>query len=138
MILVSSALLASSFFRVAGGILANAALSGANTVMFAAELSVSTRPAALTAVTRVDSAGLAEAAVATGAVAMPVKLPAPDLGTAAQPGPKSLAAVAGEEDTAVGEEAGEDEDELHAAAPRLRLTARPDRARRRYFMFVTP
>jgi hypothetical protein len=81
---------------------------------------------------------LAEAAVATGAVAMPVKLPAPDLGTAAQPGPKSLAAVAGEEDTAVGEEAGEDEDELHAAAPRLRLTARPDRARRRYFMFVTP
>jgi hypothetical protein len=69
---------------------------------------------------------------------MPVKLPAPDLGTAAQPGPKSLAAVAGEEDTAVGEEAGEDEDELHAPAPRLRLTARPDRARRRYFMFVTP
>jgi hypothetical protein len=90
---------------------------------------------------------LAEAAVATGAVAMPVKLPAPDLGTAAQPGPKSLAAVAGEEDIAVGEEtgedvapdaAGEDEDELHAAAPRLRLTARPDRARRRYFMCLTP
>jgi hypothetical protein len=79
---------------------------------------------------------------------MPVKLPAPDLGTAAQPGPKSLAAVEGEEDTAVGEEAagedvapeaaGEDEDELHAAAPRLRLTARPDRARRRYFMILTP
>jgi hypothetical protein len=74
---------------------------------------------------------------------MPVKLPAPDLGTAAQPGPKSLAAVAGEEDTAAGEDvapeaAGEDEDELHAAAPRLRLTARPDRARRRYFMILTP
>jgi len=58
-----------------------------------------------------------------------------------------LAAVAGEEDTAVGEEAGEDvapeaagedEDELHAAAPRLRLTGSPDRARRRYFMFMTP
>ena len=73
----------------------------------------------------------------------------PDLGTAAQPGPKSLAAVAGEEDVAVGEDvaagedvapeaAGDDEDELHAAAPRLRLTARPDRARRRYFMFMTP
>jgi hypothetical protein len=56
--------------------------------------------------------------------------------------------VRGEEDTAVGEEAagedvapeaaGEDEDELHAAAPRLRLTARPDRARRRYFMILTP
>src|SRR4029077_16185759 len=37
-ILVSSALLASSFFSVAGGILANAALSGANTVMFEAEV----------------------------------------------------------------------------------------------------
>jgi hypothetical protein len=58
-----------------------------------------------------------------------------------------LAAVAGEEDTAAGEDAGEDEapeatgedeDELHAAAPRLRLTARPDRARRRYFMVLAP
>jgi hypothetical protein len=59
-----------------------------------------------------------------------------------------LAAVAGEEDAAVGEEAGEDvapeaagedeDDELHAAAPRLRLTARPDRARRRYFMVLAP
>jgi hypothetical protein len=71
---------------------------------------------------------------------MPVKLPAPDLGTAAQPGPKSLAAVAGEEagEDVAPEAAGEDEDELHAAAPRLRLTARPDRARRRDFMFLTP
>jgi hypothetical protein len=80
-------------------------------------------------------------------VATPSPPPAPDLGTAAQPGPKSLAAVAGEDEIAVGEVAGEDvapeaagddEDELHAAAPRLRLTARPERARRRYFMFVTP
>jgi len=68
--------LASTWLRVAAGILANAALSGANTVMPDAELSVSTRPAFLTAVTRVDSIGLAEAAVATGAVDMPVKLPA--------------------------------------------------------------
>ena len=58
-----------------------------------AELSVSTRPAFLTAVTRVDSTGLADAAVATGAVDMPVKLPAPDLGTEAQPGPKSAVVV---------------------------------------------
>ena len=62
--------------------------------MLDAELSVSTRPAALTAATSVDSAGLAEAAVATGAADIPVKLPAPDFGTAAQPGPKSIAVVA--------------------------------------------
>src|ERR1700753_820786 len=58
--------------------------------MFLAEFRVSTRPAFWTAVTRVDSTGLAEAAVATGAVDMPVKLPAPDLGTDAQPEPKSM------------------------------------------------
>ena len=88
-ILVSSGLSASTDLRVEAGILANAELSGANTVMPAAEFSVSTSPACLTAVTRVDRTGLADAAVATGAVAMPVKLPAPDLGTEAQPGPKS-------------------------------------------------
>ena len=132
---MSSALLASSFFRVAGGILANAALSGANTVMFEAELSVSTRPAALTAVTRVDSAGLAEAAVATGAVAMPVKLPAPDFGTEEQAGPKSIAAAGADDAAFAGEDAAvDDEDEPHAAVARLRLTASPDRARRRYFI----
>ena len=79
---------------MAGGILANAALSGANTVMFDAELSVSTSPAFFTAVTSVDSTGLADAAVATGAVAMPLKLPAPDFGTDKQPEPKSMAAAA--------------------------------------------
>jgi hypothetical protein len=57
--------------------------------MLDAELSVSTRPAALTAATSVESTGLAEAAVATGAVDMPVKLPAPVLGTDEQAGPKS-------------------------------------------------
>src|SRR5215469_1783700 len=94
--------------------------------MAEAELSVSTRPAFLTAVTRVDSTGLAEAAVATGAVAMPVKLPAPVLGTAEQAGPKSMAADG---------EDGEDEDagELHAAAARARQAARTATARRRWF-----
>src|SRR4249919_1346843 len=53
-----------------------------------APFSVSTSPAALTAATRVDRAGLLEAAVAAGSWAMPEKLPLPSLGTAAQPGPK--------------------------------------------------
>jgi hypothetical protein len=97
-------------------------------------------------VTSVDSTGLAEAAVATGAVAMPVKLPAPVFGTEAQPGPKSLAAVAAEDD-AMGEEAeaiGEDDDEAgaaavedadepHAAVARPRPATRPVAAIRRYF-----
>lgn len=48
--MVSSALLASRLLRVAGGTLANAALSRANTVMRCAELSVSTRPALVTGV----------------------------------------------------------------------------------------
>jgi hypothetical protein len=43
-------------------------------------------------VTSVDSIGLA-AAVAAGAVAVPVKLPAPDFGTEEQAGPKSIAAA---------------------------------------------
>src|SRR5580693_365282 len=126
--------------------------------MPAAEFSVSTSPACLTAVTRVDSSGLADAAVATGAVAIPVKLPAPDMGTEAQPGPKSdvvdaAAPVAGED--AIGElEAGigvlaADDDGaeaagvlelgelLHAAAPTARPAAATDAARMRYCM-VTP
>ena len=70
-ILVSSALFASTLVSVADGIAANALFSGANTVMPFAELSVSTRFAFLTAVTRVDSTGLFDAAVATGAVTCP-------------------------------------------------------------------
>src|ERR1700761_6329796 len=99
-----------------------------------AEFSVSTRPAFLTAVTSVDSTGLADAAVATGAVDMPVKLPAPAAGTEAQPGPKSVVVapelLAGAED--MGAEAEEDAApaaleleeplELHAAAPRAQVT----------------
>jgi hypothetical protein len=136
--------------------LANAALSGANTVMFDAELSVSTRPAFFTAVTSVDSAGLAEAAVATGAVDMPLKLPAPDFGTDEQAGPKSMTAAAAPDPAAAGaaadpdpvtaDDAGPDEPEagdeepleLQAAVPRARLTARPDTARRRCFISFTP
>ncbi|GAA4228242.1 hypothetical protein GCM10022254_17890 [Actinomadura meridiana] len=57
-----------------------------------AELRVSTRPAFFTAVTRVDSTGLLDAAVATGSVDMPLKLPLPDAGTAEQPGPNGWSA----------------------------------------------
>jgi hypothetical protein len=81
--------------------------------------------------------------VATGAVAIPVKLPAPDFGTDAQPGPKSFAAVAAEAD-AIGEEAeavGEDgaaavdeADEPHAAVARPSPATRPLAAIRRAFM----
>src|SRR5882757_9825727 len=88
-------LFASTLCSVAGGILANAALSGANTVMPLALFSVSTRPAALTAATKVDSTGLADAAVATGTSAMPVKLPAPVLGTAEHAEPNGAALVVG-------------------------------------------
>ncbi|HEX5303722.1 MAG TPA: hypothetical protein VFW50_42685 [Streptosporangiaceae bacterium] len=86
--------------------------------------------------------------MATGAVAMPVKLPAPVFGTEAQPGPKSLAAVAadddaiGEEADAIGDEAFdeageaavEDAEEPHAAVARPRPATRVLAAMRRYFM----
>src|SRR5687767_9309965 len=49
--------------------------------------SVSPRLAAVTAATRVDSAGLLLAAVATGSSVIPVKLPSPSAGTAEQPAP---------------------------------------------------
>jgi hypothetical protein len=80
---------------------------------------------------------------------MPVKLPAPDGGTDAQPGPKSFAAVAAPEDDAddaIGAEAFEDagaaaleeEDEPHAAVARPRPATSVVAAMRRYFMVLSP
>ncbi len=72
-----------SFF----GIASKAGSAGAKTVSSGAELSGSTRSAAVTAATRVLSSGLALAAEATGAVAMPSNEPSPSVGTSAQPAP---------------------------------------------------
>jgi hypothetical protein len=81
-------------------------------------------------------------------VAMPVKLPAPDLGTEEQPGPKSAVVDAGADaaaeeagiEDAGAEEAGaaadEDPLELHAVAVRA-TAATPQAASTRYFM-VSP
>src|SRR6478609_4687045 len=87
-------------------ILANASLVGAKTVMAGAEFSVSTRPAALTAVTSVESTGLLLAAVATGSVAMPLNEPLPSFGTAVQAAPKGwlIASVVELLDAVVGAE----------------------------------
>src|SRR4051812_49754483 len=78
---------ASTASRLAFGIFSNAELIGAKIVNGPGPLSVSTRPAAVTAATSVDSSGLLLAAVAAGSSAMPAKLPSPSLGTLAQPGP---------------------------------------------------
>jgi hypothetical protein len=77
---------------------------------------------------------------------MPVKLPAPVLGTDEHPGPKSLMALAEEppegmaDDDEAGADAGvlDEGDELHAAAPRATLAAIPDTASRRRFFTVSP
>jgi hypothetical protein len=82
---------------------------------------------------------------------MPLKLPAPDVGTEEQPGPKSVvvatpepaAAAAGEDDT--GAEAGADAElagledplELQAATPRAQVRASPDRAINLWFTIVS-
>ncbi|GAA2144334.1 hypothetical protein GCM10009760_31750 [Kitasatospora kazusensis] len=86
-----------------------------------AEFRVSTRPAALTAVTRVESSGLFEAAVATGSCAIPLKLPAPEAGTAAQAVPNGASAAAG---VAGAEEAGALEEEAEPDLVLLEQAAR--------------
>ncbi|HEY0716015.1 MAG TPA: hypothetical protein VGD68_00230 [Streptosporangiaceae bacterium] len=100
-----------------------------------------------------DSTGFAEAAVATGAVDMPLKLPAPDLGTDAQPEPKSdvvaepppdgMAEAIDDELDGMAEDAladGDDEDDadvplllLQAAVPRASPAAVTEIARIRPF-----
>src|SRR5215217_9756140 len=65
---------------------------------------VPTRSAFLTAVTRVDSSGVLEAAVATGSWARASRLPGPLAGTAAQAAPNGPEAVIGT--AVVGEAAG--------------------------------
>ena len=78
---------------MSAGILSNAVLIGAKIVKGPAPLSVSTSPAASTAVTSVDSRGLLLAAVAAGSSAMPSTLPSPSIGTAAQAAPVGPAAI---------------------------------------------
>src|SRR6478735_1117453 len=96
-ILVSVALSLRTALRSLDGILANASSVGAKTVSASAEFSVSTRPALVTAATRVFRSGLALAAEATGAVAMPLSEPPPEVGMAEQPGPKVWAPASIEE-----------------------------------------
>jgi hypothetical protein len=83
---------------------------------------------------------------------MPVKLPAPVLGTDEQPGPKSDIALAGElaaaapaaaeaePDDEAGADAGvvDEAVELHAAAPTAMLAAIPDTASTRRFFMASP
>ena len=94
--------------------------------MFSALFSVSTRPAFFTAVTRVDSAGLFDAAVATGSLAMPSKEPAPSFGTEEQAGPNgsSMLPAMPEEPAEASSEAGAEADafaELDASLSLLSL-----------------
>ena len=85
---------ASTDCSVSAGILSNAELTGVNTVNGPAPFSVSPRLAAVTAATSVDSSGLLLAAVPTGSSAMPLTLPSPSAGTAAQSGPVGPAIAA--------------------------------------------
>src|SRR5512132_3109175 len=95
---------------------------------------VSTRSAFVTAVTRVDSSGVLEAAVATGSWAMASKLPAPLAGTVEQAAPNGPAAAIG--DAVVAEAAGVWVPEVSAllllqAAPKSARPSTPATAARR-------
>jgi hypothetical protein len=92
---VSASVSASTDSSVAGSILSNAVLIGANTVNGPPVFSVSTSPASSTAATSVDSSGLLLAAVATGSSAMPLTLPSPSVGTAAHAAPDGPAPPVG-------------------------------------------
>src|SRR4051794_19257774 len=103
---VSCGTSASTALSLSAGTAWNAGFAGASTVMSCWLFSESTRLAALTACTSVDRTGLLLAAVATGAVAMPAKLPAPSAGTWEQPAPNgwSMAALLEEVDELLGVE----------------------------------
>src|SRR6476469_7276865 len=113
--------------RVAFGTAANASLVGAKTVMSFAVLSVSTRPAALTAPTSWLRTGLLLAAVATGSVAMPENDPLPLAGTAEHAEPNGAEAIESveldEDELLIGELL--DEDDVPAASEELPQAARP-------------
>src|SRR5258708_15553003 len=85
-ILASSAVLCIMVIAEAGS-LANAVLAGAKTVMACIELRSAVSPAVLTSPAKVVSSGLCEAAVTTGSMAMPWKLPMPVAGTIPQSDP---------------------------------------------------
>jgi hypothetical protein len=131
---VSRALSASTALRSLAGTFANASSVGAKTVSASAPFRVSTRPASVTAVTSVLSSGLALAADATGAVDMPSKLPAPVVGTDAQPAPNVCAPASVEASLGVIDslgEAGVGSSASDAFAPFPPQAARvSDRARR--------
>src|SRR6516165_4947710 len=85
-ILASSAWLCIMVIEDAGSWL-NAVLAGAKTVTACIELSPAVSPAVLMSLARVVSSGLCEAAVTTGSMLMPWKLPMPVAGTIPQSDP---------------------------------------------------
>src|SRR5690349_10911725 len=92
-----------------------ASLTGPKTVMPSAPLRAVTSAAFLTAVTKVESSGLAVAAEAAGAVAMPSSEPAPSAGTWSHGGPKTWAAASLPESldmSSDGDSAGEDDSSI--------------------------
>src|SRR4051794_11486404 len=135
---VSCGTSARTALSVSAGTAWNAGFAGASTVMSCWLFSESTRLAAVTAWTSVESTGLALAAVATGAVLMPSKLPAPSAGTCEQAAPNgcSMAALldgAAEPlvDALLDPDAPvESESDEHAVRPRARVTATGRRALR--------
>lgn len=76
------------------GELAERAVGRAKTVMLLIELSDEVSPAVFTSAASVVSSGLCEAAVTTGSVIIPCRLPMPLAGTMTQSGPKVAEAAA--------------------------------------------